>query len=75
MSNSGPVKGVIIAAVSHDLSKKRSLVSLTWQNDPEKRLTLDVPFGCSLSDLPREAERALRAFSAELAVVPVISID
>ena len=37
---------LIITGLFHDTSRKRSLVSIQWENDPEKRLGLVVPFGC-----------------------------
>ena len=61
----------IISGLYHDLLAKRSLVTLTWEKLPGKRLTLDVPFGCALSDLPGETERALRGFSVEIATMPI----
>lgn len=66
-----PVKGVVIAGLTHDLVAKRSLVTLTWEGVADKRLVLEVPFGCTLSDLPAEAERVLRAFAVALAATPI----
>ena len=62
---------VTIAALSHDLVRKRSIVTLVWGDDPEKRVALPVPFGCTLDNLHTEAEMALRALSAETAVLAV----
>lgn len=56
---------VTVAAVTHDLLQKRSIVTLIWDDDPEKRIALPVPFGCDLSTLRDEAEKALRGFAAE----------
>ncbi len=58
---------LLITGLHHDLNKKRSFVYFGWKNDPDKRLGLDVPFKCSLDDLPVEAEKALKALSDELA--------
>jgi hypothetical protein len=62
---------LLITALHHDLSKKRSYVHFVWKNDPEKRLGLDVPFQCSLDDLPDEARKALKAASDDLASATV----
>ena len=56
-----------ITGLNHDLKAKRSIVILVWDDDPERRLFLPVPFGCSFADLPREAEAALRALAIETA--------
>ena len=66
MSTREGARAVVIAGVYHDLLSKRSLVTLGWVGVADKRLTLDVPFGCALADLPAEVETALRAFSDEL---------
>jgi hypothetical protein len=63
--------GVLVAALTHDLRRKRSIVHLAWMNDPEKNVALPVPFGCSLDDVRDEAEKALRALSAETATLAV----
>jgi hypothetical protein len=34
---------VVITGLFHDLARKRSTVSVVWDNDPEKRLRLPVP--------------------------------
>ena len=56
----------VIRGLFHDLIKKRSTVNLQWKNDPEKNLSLLVPFGCSLSDLEAEAGKAIAAHKDEL---------
>jgi hypothetical protein len=58
---------LLITGLHHDLSKKRSFVHFVWKNDPDKRLGLDVPFQCTLDNLPDEARKALKALSEELA--------
>ena len=68
-----PNRSVTIAALGHDLVRKRSIVTLVWDDDPEKRVALPVPFGCSLDDLRTEAEKTLRALSAETATISVKS--
>jgi hypothetical protein len=62
---------LLITGLHHDLSKKRSFVQFVWKNDPDKRLGLDVPFQCSLEDLPVEAKKALEIASVELASATV----
>lgn len=69
----GTVSSVTVVALSHDLRRKRSMVSLAWTDDPEKNVVLPVPFGCSLDDVRDEAEKALRALSAETARLTVIA--
>ena len=58
---------LLITGLHHDLTKKRSFVYFVWKDDPEKRLGLDVPFQCTLDNLPDEAKKALKALSEELA--------
>jgi len=64
-------KSVTVAALTHDLVRKRSIVTLVWDEDPEKRVGLPVPFGCGLDRVQAEAEKALRALSAETATIVV----
>ncbi|GJE60995.1 hypothetical protein [Methylobacterium trifolii] len=64
---------VTVAALTHDLVRKRSIVSLVWTDEPEKTVALPVPFGCSLADARAEAEKALRMLSAETATLDVRS--
>ena len=72
MSEAEP-PSVSIVALTHDLIRKRSIVSLRWVTDPEKNVALPVPFGCSLESLPAEAEAALRELSTETATILVQS--
>jgi hypothetical protein len=62
---------LLITGLHHDLSKKPSFVHFVWKNDPEKRLGLDVPFQCTLDNLPDEARKALKAAADELASATV----
>jgi hypothetical protein len=62
---------LLITGLHHDLSKKRSFVHFVWKDDPEKHLGLDVPFQCTLDNLPNEAKKALTALSEELASATV----
>ncbi|WP_375466367.1 hypothetical protein [uncultured Methylobacterium sp.] len=64
---------VTVVALSHDLRRKRSIVSLAWTDDPEKNVALPVPFGCALDQVRDEAEKALRVLSAETASLAVIA--
>jgi hypothetical protein len=48
---------LIIDGLNRDVLKRRSIVTLKWENDPEKRLGLPVPFDCPLDTLRAEAER------------------
>jgi hypothetical protein len=56
---------VTVAALTHDLIRKRSLVTMVWDDDPEKRVALPVPYGCGLDRVQGEAEKAMRELSAE----------
>ncbi len=62
---------VTVAALTHDLMRKRSIVTLVWDGDPEKRVALPVPFGCALDRVQAEAEKAMRDLSAETATIAV----
>jgi hypothetical protein len=64
-------KSVTVAALTHDLIRNRSIVTLVWDDDPEKRVALPVPFGCGLDRVHAEAEKAVRALSAETAAISV----
>jgi hypothetical protein len=64
-------RSVTIAALTHDLIRKRSLAALVWDSDPEKAVTLPVPFGCSLETVQAEAEKAMRELSAETSTITV----
>jgi hypothetical protein len=62
---------ITVAALTHDLMRKRSFVTLRWDDDPEKMLSLPVPFECSLDRVQVEAETAVRGLSAETATIVV----
>ena len=62
---------VTVAALTHDLTRKRSLVTMVWDDDPEKRVALPVPYGCGLDRVQAEAEKAMRALSAETGSISV----
>jgi len=62
---------VTFTGVFHDLVLKRSHVSVVWGNDPEKRLGLPVPYGCSLDDLQVKAQKAVRELSGITATIAV----
>lgn len=62
---------VVVVALTHDLVRRRSIVSLKWADDPEKGVALPVPYGCGLDDVRDEAEKALRALAAETAAISV----
>jgi len=67
----GKMAELLITGLHHDLGKKRSFVHFVWKNDPDKQLGLDVPFQCTLDNLPDEARKALKALSEELASATV----
>ena len=53
---------LIIDGLNRDVLK----VTLKWEDDPEKRLGLVVPFDCPLDTLRAEAEKAIRVLAKEL---------
>ena len=67
----GHQPGVTLTGVYHDLTKRRSTVHVVWDDGSERRLGLEVPFGCSLDDAQAEAEKAVRALAVEIAAIPV----
>jgi len=72
MAKSGLSAGsVAITGLFHDLTLKPSTVSIVWGNDPEKRLGLPVPYGCSLDDLQAEAEKSIHELSDVTANIAV----
>jgi hypothetical protein len=64
-------KSVTVVALTHDLIRKRSIVTVIWDDDAEKRIALPVPFACDLNSLRAEAEKAVRELSAEMASITV----
>ncbi|MEO5807864.1 hypothetical protein [Devosia sp.] len=48
---------------------------LVWDDEPGKHLSLPVPFGCTLADLPVEAQKALDALTAETAALVLHSAE
>ena len=52
---------VTVAALTHDLIRKRSLVTMVWDDDPEKRVALPVPYAAiSTASRPRPRRRCAR---------------
>jgi hypothetical protein len=64
-------KSVTVAALTHDFVRKRSLVTLVWDDDPEQRVYLPVPYGCDIGSVRDEAEKAMRDLAAETAAILV----
>jgi hypothetical protein len=62
---------LVITGMHHDAGRKRSIVYVRWEDDPEKSLGLAVPFGCSLDDARDEAAKAVQTLAAELASATV----
>ncbi|WP_404404716.1 hypothetical protein [Pelagibacterium halotolerans] len=60
-----------VTHLSHDLGARKSYVSFVWADDPSKRLGLEVPFGTELKDAEREAIKAVRQLSGELATINI----
>jgi hypothetical protein len=64
---------LVISGLHHDAARKRSVVYIRWEDDPEKNLGLVVPYGCSLDVLKDEAARAVKALAADLASATILS--
>ena len=64
---------LIIGNLYRDLTNKRSVVALTWEDDPEKRLGLILPFDCTPENLKAETEKAVRALAKELETATIRS--
>lgn len=62
---------LVVTHLNHDLQNHKSFVNFVWSDDASKRLGLEVPFGTTLADVEREAEKAVRALSAELGAAPL----
>ena len=60
-----------ITGMHHDMTRKRSIVTVRWDDDDEKNLGLVVPFGCSMENAIGEAMKAVRALSEELSLASV----
>jgi hypothetical protein len=58
---------LVITALHHDVFKSRSFVTVSWKDNPEKRLGLPVPLNCPREQLRAEAEKAVRDLANELA--------
>ena len=67
-------KSITVAALTHDFLRKRSIVTLVWDDDPEKMIALPVLFGCGLDRVQSEAKKALRGLSAETAAITINSV-
>jgi hypothetical protein len=64
-------KSMTVSALTHDLVRKRSIVTVVWDDDPEKHVALPVPFGCELNSVRAEAEKAVRELSSEIVTIAV----
>jgi hypothetical protein len=60
-----------ITGLHRDILRKRSFVTITWKDDPEKQLGLPVPLDCTLEQLKSETEKAVQALADELASATV----
>jgi hypothetical protein len=58
---------LLVTGLHHDTNRKRSVVFVRWEDDPEKNLGLVIPFGLSLDNVRGEATKAVKALSEELA--------
>jgi hypothetical protein len=60
-----------ITGLHHDVLRKRSFVTVVWNDDPEKGLSLLVPSDCPVAQLKAETEKAVMALADELASATV----
>lgn len=64
-----------ITGLHRDVLRKRSFVTVVWENDPEKHLGLPVPHDCTLDQLKGETEKSLRALTEDLASATVKGLE
>jgi hypothetical protein len=62
-----------ICSLTHDIARRRSYVGFVWDTDAEKRLSLQVPYGCSLNAVADEAMKAVRELAVELNGISVVT--
>jgi hypothetical protein len=67
------MSGMRVISLTHDLDRRRSLAVLVWEDDPEKKIAVPVPFGCPLDGVREAAETAVRELSREIASIPVLA--
>ena len=63
--------GLTVTQVIHDLQARASYVTFVWDGRPDKKLGLPIPFGTKLEDIESEAQKAVQAFTSELASTSV----
>ena len=64
-------KSITVIAPTHDFLHNRSIATLVWDDDLEKRLTLPVVYGCGFEQVQSEAEKAVRGLSQETATITI----
>jgi hypothetical protein len=60
-----------ITGLHRDILRKRSFVTIVWEDNPEQQLGLPVPLNCTLEQLKSETEKAVQALADELASATV----
>ncbi len=60
-----------LVGVTHEFEKKRSLAILVWNDDPEKKISVPIPFGCPFDSTRQEAEKAVRDLANEMMTIAV----
>jgi hypothetical protein len=65
------MSALTLVGVTHEFQKKRSLALLVWNDDPEKKISVPIPFGCPVDRTRQEAEKAVRDLAKEMATIAV----
>ena len=59
---------LVVTGLHHDTNRKRSVVYVRWEDDPEKNLGLVIPFGSTLDNVRDETTKAVLARQASTKV-------
>jgi hypothetical protein len=62
-----------ITRLVHDLKQRKSWVTMVWDKPPDRHISLEVPYGTSLDDIHKEAEKTVKTFSVEFAATKILS--
>jgi hypothetical protein len=60
------IQDLTIVSITHDLTQKRSFVMVLWDKNPDKRLSLPVPFDLRIEDLIPATKIALQELKTEM---------
>ena len=62
---------LIITHLNHDLKQKKSYISVTWSDDANRRLGLEVPHTTTLETAEAAAHEAMKVLIEELGQVEI----